>query len=399
MTTSDLQRPRLPWDAAHPYPFYEARRRTGEVVWDDTAGAWLVLGHHHARRALASEGWTSDPRANPAAANDPFLSSDLLTTNMLFTDGHTHDRLRAALRDVFSRTFISQLTEGIESVCSQVISAIATDAEFDVMGDVASPLPVAVIGAWLGLDPHQCAVLRDQSPAVIRLLSGITGDFNTTADGLAALTTLIAEFLPAAAARRARPRDDLLSHIASASDLTLDEVVTTTILIAVAGHETTTNLLGAALARLLTPTEEGIPPAERIDPTKPAVLTELLRLDAPIQAVARTATATHHLGDSTIEPSDSVLVCIAAANRDPKVYVDPDRLRPGRPGPPPLAFGHGAHYCLGAPLARLETATALRHIMTRRPVLTGPPTWRDTAAIRGPLHLPARFTRPSAHLH
>jgi cytochrome P450 len=393
MTTSDLDRPRLPWDAADPYPFYETRRRTGGVAWDDTARAWLVLGHSSARHVLTAHHWTSDPRANPAAANDLFLGSDLVAANMLFTDGATHARIRSAVRDVFSRSFIVQLTDGIETLCAQAVSAIDANTEFDVMTEIAWPLPVAIIGAWLGLNPDQCAVLRDQSPAVIRLLSGITDDADTVEAGLAASTTLVTEFLPAAAERRAHPRDDLLSYLATADGLSLDEVVATAILLAVAGHETTANLLGAALIRLLTPAADGTRLTDHVDVDDPAVLTELLRLDAPVQAAVRTATIDHHLAGAEIRCGDTVVVCIAAANRDPDVYTDPDQFRPGRPGPPPLAFGHGAHYCLGAALARMEITAALRHILERCPMLGGPALWRDTPAIRGPLHLPARFTR------
>ncbi|MBB3753666.1 cytochrome P450 [Mycolicibacterium sp. BK634] len=391
MTTPEVSTSQLPWDAADPYPLYEAYRREGDVVWDATAQAWLVLGYHAAREVLVGQQWTSDPRANQAVAAYRLFTAEIVQTNMLFTDGPTHDRLRHAVRDVFSRSFISQLTEGIESLCKQTVSAIDVDEPFDVMSQIAWPLPVVVVAAWLGLDPAQCQVLREYSPAVIRLLSGIT-DTDTLHEGLAASTALITEFLPAAADRRVNPGDDLLSYLATAPELSLDEVVTTAILIAVAGHETTANLLGAALTRLLTPTAEDTRLADHIDPADPTVLSELLRLDSPVQAAARTATADHHLANVHIRNGESVLVCIAAANRDPHLYPAPNQFLPDRHGPPPLTFGHGPHYCLGATLARLETSTALRHILARRPVLTDTPTWRDTPAIRGPQHMPARFT-------
>jgi cytochrome P450 len=122
------------------------------------------------------------------------------------------------------------------------------------------------------------------------------------------------------------------------------------------------------------------------------VVTELLRLDSPVQATGRTATADQTLAGVDIRCGDAVLVCVAAANRDSAVYETPTYFEPGRPGPAPIAFGHGAHYCLGAALARLEITAALRHILDRRPVLAGIPAWRDTPAIRGPLAVPARFT-------
>jgi cytochrome P450 len=393
MTTPDVTAPRLPWDAADPYPFYDTRRREDDVVWDDTAQSWLVLGYHAAREVLAGTDWISDPRANRANAEAlKFLNPQFVDASMLFTDGLPHIRLRGAVRDVFTRSFIAGLTEGVESICADAVAAIATGDDFDVMSQIALPLPIAVIGAWLGLDTDQCAALREHSPAIIRILGGFADD-DELEIGLAASAALIADFLPAAADRRTHPGDDLLSFIASDADLTLDEVVVTAILIAVAGHETTANLLGASLIRLLTPDPDGARLADRIEPDDPTVITELLRLDSPVQATGRTATAGQTLAGVDIGCGDAVLVCVAAANRDPAVYDHPDQFQPGRPGPAPIAFGHGAHYCLGASLARLETTAALRHILGRSPILAGTPTWRDTPAIRGPLTLPARFTR------
>ncbi|OLP03293.1 cytochrome [Mycolicibacterium porcinum] len=392
MTIPELALARLPWGAADPYPFYEGRRRAGDVVWDDTAQAWLVLGYHATRQVLTGPQWTSDPRASMAAAGaSEFFNSTFVEASMLFTDGPAHDRLRGAVRDVFGRAFVSRLTEGVESICHGTISTIPAQRTFDAMGQIALPLPIAVIGAWLGLDTDQCAALREHSPTIIRILGGFA-DREELDQGIAAAAALLTEMLPATADRRTHPQDDLLSYIAADPTLTLDEVVITAILIAVAGHETTANLLGAGLVRLLTPDEAGSCPADGIDPAAPTLVTELLRLDGPVQATARTATVDQTLGGIDISCGETVLACVAAANRDPAVYDDPDVFRPGRSGPAPLAFGHGAHYCLGAPLARLETAAALRHILRRRPVLASSPTWRDTPAIRGPATVPIRFS-------
>lgn len=392
MTAPETSPPRLPWDAADPHPFYEARRREGTVVWDGTAQAWLALGYHAAREVLSGPGWVSDPRAGrPSRDALAFLDPQFIEANMLFTDAAPHGRLRGAVRDVFTRSFVTGLTDGVESICADVISAVDVRDRVEVMSRIALPLPIAVIGAWMGLDTGQCGALRDHSPSIVRILGGFSDD-RELREGLAAAAALIADFLPAAADRRARPGDDLLSFIAADPDLSLDEVVVTAILVAVAGHETTANLLGAGLIRLLTPTPEGTRLADGIDPADPAVVTELLRLDAPVQAAARTATTDHHLDGVTIRRGEPVLACVAAANRDPEVYPRPDDFRPGRRGPAPLSFGHGAHYCLGALLARLEIAVALRHILGREPILAGTPVWRDTPAIRGPLTVPAVFT-------
>jgi cytochrome P450 len=391
MTTPSTAAPRLPWDAANPYPFYEQRRRDGDVVWDETAQAWLVLGYHAAREVLGGSGWTSNPLANAnARAAIDSMGSDLVDRSMLFADGANHDRLRGSVRDVFTRAFITGLTRGVESIAASVIDHPTTGAAFDFMADIALPLPIAVAGEWLGLDSDSAELLREESPAIIRML-GAFADPDDIAAGAAAFASLVTEVLPLAADRRTHPGDDLLSVIASHPDLLLDDVVITAILIAVAGHETTANLLGAAMTRLLTARLGGTRVVDGLDPSDPALITELLRLDAPVQAAARTATQNQLIGDVEIASGQPVLVVVAAANRDPAVFDEPDQLWLRRGGPAPLAFGYGAHYCLGAALARLEATVALRRILAREPVLAGPATWRDTPAIRGPLHVPMIF--------
>ena len=393
MTTPDIESiPRLPWDVADPYSFYEACRREGEVVWIDAAAAWLILGYHPARRILAGSGWTSSPLANP---NTPAAlraaNPNILRRNILLTDGADHLRLRGSVRDVFTRSFIGGLREGIATIAADTIDSIRAGLEFDFMTDIALPLPIAVAAAWMGLDIDAARLLREESPAITRMLTD-SRDTIAIEDGTAALATLLTEFLPLAADRRRHPGDDLISYMSGDPDLELDDVVTTAIIIAIAGHETTANLLGAAMIRLLTPQRHGIRPIETIDAIDDRLVTELLRLDGPAQTVVRTATHDHTFSDVTIHAGEPALVVLAAANRDPAIFNSPDQLQTDRPGPAPLTFGHGAHYCLGAALARLETTTALQQVLARRPALCGNPTWRDNPAIRGPQTLPCRFT-------
>jgi hypothetical protein len=246
--------PRLPWDATDPYLFYEQRRRDGDAVWDDTARAWLVLGHNAARQVLGGSGWTSDPLANPnvQAAMQSAFSPDLVSRSMLFADGADHARLRRSVRDVFTPTFISGLTAGIEAIATATINDPPTSSTFNFMADIALALPVVVAAEWLGLDTETAQLLRQQSPVIIRMLGALADPDEITA-GAAAFAVLVTELLPLAADRRSYASDDLLSFIAADPNLELDEVVITAILIAVAGHETTANLLGAVMVRLLTP--------------------------------------------------------------------------------------------------------------------------------------------------
>ncbi|MDT5357554.1 MAG: hypothetical protein QOJ56_6086, partial [Mycobacterium sp.] len=320
MITPSTTAPRLPWDPADPYPFYEQRRRDGDVVWDETAQAWLILGYDAAREILGGSGWTSNPLANPnARAALDFMGSDLVDRSMLFADGANHERLRGSVRDVFTRSFITGLTAGVEAISTAVIDHPSTATAFDFMADIALPLPIAVAGEWLGLDSDSAALLREESPAIIRML-GALADPDDIAAGAAAFASLVTEFLPLAADRRTHPGDDLLSVIASDPDLLLDDVVITAILIAVAGHETTANLLGAAMIRLLAVGPGGTRIVDGLDPSDPALITELLRLDAPVQATARTATQNQLVGDVEIAAGQPVLVVVAAANRDPAIF-------------------------------------------------------------------------------
>ncbi len=379
MTIRETAAPRLPWDAADPYPYYERHRRNGNLVWDEAAGAWLVLGYDIAKSVLAGEGWTSVPPANLAMAPDLFQHS------MLTADGVNHQRLRGAVSDVFTRSFVAGLEAGIESIATQTIDPIPVGIEFDFMAEIALPLPIAVASAWLNLDPDSARLLREESPAIARMLSDIA-DPAAVEGGTAALAALLTDLLPLAADRRRYPGDDLLSFIAADANLELEDVVTTAVLIAVAGHETTANLLGSAMIRL--------PATGAADDVDEQLITELLRVDGPVQAVGRTATRDHVIDGVSIGAGEPVLVVIAAANRDPAVFDRPDELRPDRTGPAPLAFGYGPHYCLGAALARLEIGIALRHVLARQPQRCGAPVWRDTPAIRGPLHLPTMFKLP-----
>jgi cytochrome P450 len=391
MTSPDLERAaRLPWDAADPYPYYERRRREGDVVWDDTAGAWLVLGYHTARQILTGAGWTSNPLDRNAPGIFRTTDPEIMRRNMVFNDGADHLRIRHALRDVFTRNFIAKLGEGIEAIAAETMDPIPAGVEFDLMTDIALPLPFAVAATWLALDADSARLLRDESPAINRMLNDY-GDITARENGTAGLATLLTALLPLAADRRTHPGDDLLSFIAADPNLELDDVVMAALIIAIAGHEATATFLGAAMVRLLTPTSDGVRPIDSIGTIDDRMITELLRLDGPVQIVRRTATHDHVINDITIHAGEPALLVIAAANRDPAIFNAPDQFQPDRAGPAPLAFGYGAHFCLGAALARLQVAIALRRLLRRRVTVCGLPTWRDTTHLRGPRTLPCVF--------
>lgn len=392
MTTPDAVMPRLPWDPHDPYPYYEHCRAAGDVVWDDGAGAWLVVGYHAARQVLSAPGWRhplSDPRAQEAM--DP-LGRELVNRNMLFVDGDRHALLRGALGEAFAPRNVRELKTGVDVMADGIVGYVPTAVPFNFLAEVALPLPIAVSAAWLALDGSSVQLLRDQSPPISRML-GEFADPDSVAAGVAALAALLADFLPLAADRRKHSGDDLLSYVAADPELDLEDVAMTAILLAVAGHETTANMLGAAMIRLLQPDDRGVRLVDTVNAGDPSLITELLRLDGPVHSTARTAVDAHRIAGVDIAPGQGVVVVLAAANRDPAVFEAPHEFRLGRRAPAPLSFSHGAHYCVGAALARLMIDATLSRALARRPVLLGPATWRDAAGIRGLTDVPLVFER------
>ncbi|MGV9791767.1 cytochrome P450 [Gordonia sp. NPDC003422] len=388
----------LPWSSDRaPTDYARLRALHGPVGHDDASGAWLILGYEAARSVLTGRGWTSDPMAsevNRQGLDALGISEPPLSRTMLLLDGDDHARQRDSVRNVFTPRYIAQLSDGVVAIADDIIAPIGTRTPFDFMTEIAQPFPIAVIAEWLGLDLPAAQTLWTEAAAIAPALDGIL-DAEAAPAAAGALAALVAEFLPLAAQRRTEPGDDLLSLLATDPRLDLDEVVMNAILLAVAGHETTANLLGGGIARLLTG-PVGRRPIDRIDADDPAVLDEMLRLDGPAQAVFRVATFTQQLGGHTIGAGDRAIVVLGSANRDPDVFDNPDQFRLDRDGRQPnLAFGHGPHRCLGAALARLEVTVALRMLIGREPVLDGPPVLRDSRLLRGLHSLPMRFLKGS----
>ncbi|QLL06601.1 cytochrome P450 [Mycobacterium vicinigordonae] len=395
MSTAHIhEAPPVVWDPQNPHAYWDQRRQEGDIVWDDTMQAWLVLGYQAARDILSGPGWSSNLLSKPEIYESisPTFDPEMFNRFILFADGVNHIRLRKAVRDVFTRSFIAGMRTGVQAIGSALIGHPEPHTVFDFMTEIALPMPVAIIGEWLRLDTNASRFLNDQAPTIIRMLQSLA-DPEEVARGTAAFSSIFMDFLPLAADRRTHPGDDLLSLIASDPDLELDDVVITAILIAVASRETTANLLGAAIVRLLTPEPDGARIIDDVDPADPSLVTELFRLDASVQTAARTATQDHAICGVDIAQGQQVVVVIPAVNRDPAVFDEPSRFRWNRSGPAPLTFSHGAHYCLGAALARLEITVALEEISARKPSLAGPPIWGDTQAIRGPQSVPMIFDR------
>jgi cytochrome P450 len=314
-----------------------------------------------------------------------------LFTSILSLNPPDHTRLRRLVSSTFTARRVQALRPAIERMVGDLLDE--ADGPADFIGTFAFPLPVNVIGELLGVPAADRAqfqtLIRDWS----QVLDVITPEVLATADPAA---RVVRDYLAGLAAeRRRRPQDDLISALVAAEEegdrLTEDELLTMAALLFAAGFETTTNLLANGLVALLG--NPGEVPALLAAP-EPAV-EELLRFDSPVQLVGRVAWEPTVIAGVAIEPGTRIVAYLGAGNRDPERFADPERLDLGRADNAPLSFGGGIHYCLGAPLARLEAQVAFPALLTRFPQLrlTGDGERRRSLTLRGFTSLPVDYAR------
>lgn len=373
----------LPWPLGDPWASYSAlHERLGPVSFDPDLDAWLVVGHSAASDVLRGSGWSSDPSVATsfaALASSLGIDSAAFSQLFIFTDPPEHSRVRQAVQPPFGSGPMADLRQRVRAIAAAAVAGIDVDEEVDLMDRVARPVPLAVIGELFDLPVDVVGVLADESPALVRILE-VESSTTELAAAAGAFTGLLLELLPIAAERRARPGPDVLSWIATDETLALEEVVFAALLLAIAGHETTANLVGTTVARNLADLSADA-----------SWTTEALRLHTPVQSVLRVATDRQRVGDVEVAAGESVVVAIAAANRDPAVYARAESFLVGR-GPEPLSFGLGRHHCVGARLAVLELEEMVGAIRRRGPVEIGDVEWNSSRSICGPATLPVRFT-------
>lgn len=310
----------------------------------------------------------------------------------LFLDPPDHTRLRKLVSKAFAPRVVSALQPDIRSLVDGLLDRVAEKGQFEVVEDFAYPLPVAVICRLLGVpledEPQfsRASALLAQALDPFSTITGVPADVAN--ERQQAGTWLRDYFHGLIDKRRSRPGEDLLSGLIaveeSGDQLTEEEIVSTCNLLLIAGHETTVNLIGnAVLAMLRNPGQWAALGADA--DRAPAIVEETLRYDPPVQLAGRIALADMVIGGVEVPAGDVMMLLLAGANRDPAEYDRPDVFDPDRKNLRHLGFGRGAHYCLGAPLARLEASVALAAVAARFPNarLDGEPQYKTNVTLRG----------------
>src|SRR4051812_13413562 len=370
-TSLDLGAPEF---IADPYPFFAEERRRHAIAWHEASQMYLTFDHPSVSAVQRNRDlgriWHD---REPASYLEPF--NVLHRNQMMEHEPPEHTRLRRPVAAAFNRGHIERLRPRVRALAAELLAAV-DPASFDAVGDFAEPLPVLVISELLGVPPSHAPYLRSWSQAIVRMYepspsAGIVDAAVAAAGDFAALLRRLAD------ERRAAPADDLISDLV-ATDLSPEEIVASAVLLLNAGHEASVNVFGNGLVALL---ERGLRPAEDVELT----VEEMLRFDSALQLFERTATAPVTIGDVVIEQGQRIAALLGAANRDPGVFADADTVDVRRDPNPHLAFGVGVHFCLGAPLARMELAESLSALFATYPGLRldGEPESRGTFVLRG----------------
>ncbi len=390
-----------------PYPTYAELQRTDPVHWHEPFGAWVLTRYDDVVAA------TQDPRLRSDRADSmgehaggPELQRlfEVIGAQMNITDPARHRRLRALVTKVFTPRAVDSLRPAVETLVDELLDRLPEQGRFDVIADLAFPLPARVIGRLLGIESADLRRLKRWSDDFSTLFgtdpSAVTPEQYRRA--LQSTHELTGFFSAEFEQRRATPGDDLLSLLVHAEidgdRLSETELIANANLFLAAGHETTTHLIGNGLLALLRHPDQL--QLLRDDPSLiPNAVEEFLRYDGTVQFMVREAGENLTIGGRSIRRGQLVYLMFAAANRDPARFPDPERLDVRRPFEAHLAFGHGPHYCLGAALARMEATVAFRSLLRRCSGLrlTGEPlAYQDNFELRGLKALPVVSDRGSA---
>ncbi len=394
----------------NPYPVYDQLRAHDPIYWSEANGYWIVTRYadiatllHDSR--LSSNRFIAHINRLPVAAKEqfrPFIAA--VSSWMLMVDPPDHTRLRALVNNAFTPGIVGKMRARIQQLVDERLDRVVEQGHFDVIADLAVPLPGIVIAEMLGVPAADLRMFKQWSDDIAAGLVGIDAAggqdekfriYKTAQDSFLALSKYFQEKV---VALRGKSELNLLSALAQAEEagdrLSEEELFANCVLLMIAGHETTTNLIGNGTLALLRNPEQQQALRQSPDLIVSAV-EELLRYESPVQKMARMAVGDIAVAGKEIKKGQLVFLCFAAANRDPEQFILPNELNITRKENRHLAFGKGLHYCLGAALARLEGQIAINSILKRLQNLRLNEEklhWHDSVTLRGLKSLPVAFS-------
>jgi pimeloyl-[acyl-carrier protein] synthase len=401
MTDDVLFNPLAPEFHENPYPSYRLLRER-DPVHQTPMGAWVLTRYDDVAAALRDSRLGRAGIETMLAAVYGAGNEDIpMPPSMLFRDPPDHTRLRGLVSRAFTPRVVEGLRPRIGEIVHDLLDRVQERGRMDVIADLAYPLPVTVISEMLGVPTGDHDAIKHWSADITRGLDALAmpGDPDVVQRASRGRRELGEYFRRLIPERRRRPRQDLLTSLIAAEEqgdrLSEGELLSSCVLLYVAGHETTVNLIGNGLYALLRHPGE-LARLRRQPDHLPAAVEELLRYDAPVQRTVRIAHEEVDFGGRHIDKGSLIVPVMGAANRDPAHFPDPDRLDIGRRDNRHVAFGSGIHFCLGAPLARLEGQIVFGQLLGRFSHLAleteGPP-WRRSFTLRGLLALPVSCAR------
>jgi len=385
---------------ANPYPLYARLRTESPVHWDPYLHAWVVtryadvitvLHHFSANRTPTPEQFA----AIGLAELGPL--AQVMVKQMLFMDAPDHTRLRSLAATAFTPARVENLRSHIREILDDLLEPLLRSGRMDVIADLAAPLPAIVTAEMLGVPTEDANQLKDWSADFAEVLGNFQHNPDRASRTLKCVEEMTNYFRDAISQMRTNPREGLINALLTAEidgdRLTEEEIIANCIVTMVGGQETTTNLIGNGVLTLLRHPVEMQRLRNDLSLVSSAV-EELLRFESPSQHTARICREDTELGGKLIRKGQAVIAVMAAGNRDPERFPDPDRLDLGRTDNRHLAFGWASHFCFGAPLARIEGQLVFEALMRRTTNLAlqpGPLVWRDNLGLRGLTSLPVTF--------
>lgn len=380
---------------ADPYALLPTLREEGPVVYKRTYQQWFISGYEECRTLLSSSDAISSPQVDVLLDVRPYTklspkARSFFRHFLVGVDPPDHARLRGLVNRAFTPRQVARLDERMDEIIDELIADL-DPIKPDLVDGFNAPLPIYVIAELLGVPPERRAWIRTAATEITKLLDPFRGFdpevMNRTLDDFHDYVVALAH------ERRADPQDDLITGLALAEDegdrLSEDELVSVFGLIMVAGHDTTTGLLGNGMLALARFPEQRSWIRDNPDQW-PNAVEELIRFDTSVKSDPRTAKHDIRLGEHTIPAGANVIAMLAMANRDQRRFDEPDVLRLDRVDPSPISFGHGIHYCIGANLARMEIRKGLQRLLKTfgdYTIDSSDVEWKQSITLRGPSKL------------